>query len=301
LKREDILIIGSDSFIARNFITKYQEKFNLTLISRKFTGQNNEFVISNFERIPIEFFGNKSVVINFAAIVHHKSGIDDDLYYKINCDLALLNAQKAKNAGTMLFIQISSIAVYGSIEEISPFSVYYPTNAYAKSKLKADKGLIDLETNFFKIAILRSPMVYGVNAPGNLERLMRFVNIGIPLPFAGIDNRRSFINVFNLIQYLAIIADKKMNGIFLIADKDPISTEHLLRLLIKSMGKERKLFRLPSFLKAFIRIIRPNEYNKLFCDSIVKPNFPYETLIQHHTIDEGIREMVNSKKYNNIL
>ena len=47
--------------------------------------------------------------------------------------------------------------------------------------------------------ILRPPLVYGPGVKANFRALLRLVASGLPLPFAGIDNRRSLIFLDNLV------------------------------------------------------------------------------------------------------
>jgi len=293
-----ILIIGSDSFIAKLFINNYNHG-NVKGISHTVKSFSNEIVISDFSQIEENVFSDIDVVINFAAIVHSPHIKDPVLYNKINNDLTVLNAQKSKKAGIKLFIQLSTVAVYGNVSNININTPYKPIDPYSWSKLKADEELLAMQSNLFKVAIIRPPMVYGGgNAPGNMLRLIKLIDKGIPLPFKGINNTRDFINVHNLIQYLSIITEKQLYGIYLISDKKPISLENLINIISGFLGKKVILFKLPDCLLHCIKLIRPNEFNKLFENLSVKTNFPYENFINHFSIENGICEMTEWYKYN---
>src|SRR5690242_13603090 len=59
-------------------------------------------------------FSGYDTVIHVAGIAHVSSDPTmEDLYYKVNRDLTIETAQKAKNEGVKQFIFMSSIIVYG--------------------------------------------------------------------------------------------------------------------------------------------------------------------------------------------
>lgn len=293
-----ILIIGSDSFIAKNFIKQIKDKF-VKGISHKEISFPNEVILSDFNQIEQLHFNEIDIVFNFAAIVHRPDIKNEIIYEQINNQLAVLNAKKAKEAGVKLFIQMSTIAVYGNKPAVTIGSEYNPQNPYGLSKLNADLALLEMQDDSFKVAIVRPPMVYGGGkAPGNMMRLIKLVDKGFPLPFKRIDNKRDFINVNHLIQYLAVIAEKKLNGVYLISDHEPVSTEYLLLTIARYLDKRVQLFRVPELGLRTLRKLRPNEYDKLFGTLNITTNFPYENLIQKHSVDEGIKEMVDWYKEN---
>lgn len=294
-----MLIIGSDSFIAGKFISRYSDKYSITKISRIETGATNEYFVQDFTKIDPEYFKNKNTVINFSAIVHRPDIKDENIYDEVNHKLTIINAMKAKQAGVKLFIQLSTIAVYGSASYITCSSPLNPANPYARSKLKADEDLLLMQDEKFRVAIIRPPMVYGGgNSPGNMMRLIGLANKAVPLPFKGIDNKRDFINVNNLIQYIAIIAEKELNGIYLVTDNEPVSTEYLIHTISKYLGKKVSLIKPPGWILRMLKVFRPGEFQKLYGTLQIESNFPYENLINRFSVEAGIREMIYSFKEN---
>jgi UDP-glucose 4-epimerase len=286
------LIIGSDSFIAQKFFNFFNAE-TIMGISRTVAQFANETVISNFLKIEENYFVGIDVVINFSAIVHRPDIKDEKIYDEVNHKLAILNAQKAKQAGVKLFIQMSTIAVYGNASDISINTPYNPQTPYGISKLKADEELLAMQDENFKVAIVRPPMVYGGGkAPGNMLRLIKLADKGFPLPFKGIDNKRDFIHVHNLVQYLAVIAEKRLEGIHLISDHESVSTEYLLKTISKYSGRKVPLFKIPDIGLKVLKKIRPNEFDKLYGTLRIETNFPYEDLIKRYSVEDGIREMV---------
>ena len=73
---------------------------------------------------------------------------------------------------------MSSMSVYGlnySNELITVSTKCNPNTYYGISKYQAEKGIKKLENDTFKVCIVRPPMVYGDNSPGNLTKLFNAV------------------------------------------------------------------------------------------------------------------------------
>ncbi len=50
--------------------------------------------------------------------------------------------------------------------------------------------------------ILRLPLVYGPGVKANFKNLIKIAGAGLPLPFKGINNRRSFLYLGNLVEVI---------------------------------------------------------------------------------------------------
>jgi len=293
--KKRILILGGDSFIAKAFVKEYCNIYKFKLISRITTSFKCEKVLDDFFLIQEAEFSDIDIVINFAAIVHRPKIRSFDVYEKYNFHLTVINGNKAKKAGVSHFLQMSTIAVYGNQEYISPNTPEYPDTFYGKSKLNADLELLKLRDDQFNITIIRPPMVYGGGlAPGNMLRLIKLVNKNIPLPFKGIKNQRDFININNLTQCLHIIIGENLTGIILVKDNQPVSTEYLIKTISRRLKKRERLFKLNNLFLIIINFFATNIYVKLFGSLRIESNFKYEKLIKKHTIEQGISEMVES-------
>ncbi|MBN2521141.1 MAG: NAD-dependent epimerase/dehydratase family protein [Bacteroidales bacterium] len=288
-----LLIIGSDSFIARHFIKEYYQYYQIRSVSRVSTNIEGETVVSNFFNIPDSWFQDINVVINFAAIVHNIKIKSENAYDLINNKLAVINAEKAKKAGASLFIQISSIAVYGNQSKINVCSKPDPKTPYGYAKLKADENLVALQDWKFKVSIIRLPMVYGgTNTPGNMARLIRLSKLTIPLPFKNISNFRDFIHVRNFIQYLSYIITNQLHGIYLLSDQEPVSTAYLIKTIAEALNKNAILVNSPVFLLKLLKFLIPSEYDKLFGSLQIKSNLPIDVICRRFSVKEGIYEMI---------
>jgi UDP-glucose 4-epimerase len=194
-------------------------------------------------------------VVHLAARVHHKHEEHAvQLYRNVNIAGTLHLARCAATAGVRQFIFVSTVLVHGrSNEGRSPFSeddILTPRGLYGMSKAAAEAGLRTLARDSeMKISVIRPPLVYGAGAKGNFALLTRAVNLGMPLPFGAIHNHRAFLAVQNLSSFIRrrlAHPDPASNfEIFLVADKEQVSTPEFIDRLAKAAGKSSRLFGMP--------------------------------------------------------
>lgn len=288
-----IAIIGSDSFIAGKFINSYINKYSLKLFARKPSSTINEILFPDFRDIKSGDLEGVDVVINFAAIVHQPNVKDKSIYIRVNKELPIHLATQSKKAGVKHFIQMSTIAVYGRTDSINENTEENPVNFYGHSKLMADKALLLMEQDNFKISVVRAPMVYGGGlAPGNMQRLIKLALKGFPLPFKGINNKRDFIHVHNLVLALNSIINQEICKVILPTDKNPVSTEQVLSIIKMYSSKKVRLVPISAFLLYFIKNILPSMYEKLYGNLLVSCTLDDMHYKPRYTIHDGIREMI---------
>ena len=117
------------------------------------------------------------VIFCLAGIAHVSANKKlEDLYYKVNRDLPIEVAKKAKAEGVKQFIFMSSMIIYGADGKIGQFKIIkedtskVPIDFYGRSKLEADEAIQKLSDEKFKTIIIRAPMVYGPNCKGNFPK-----------------------------------------------------------------------------------------------------------------------------------
>jgi nucleoside-diphosphate-sugar epimerase len=223
-----ILITGKNSYVGRSlekWLGNYPDSYSIDSISLR----NDSWKEKEFSEYD--------VVFHVAGIAHIKETKENaHLYYKVNRDLAFEVAQKAKNESVMQFIFLSSMSVYGIetgvIDRNSPIK---PKSNYGKSKLEAEKLITSLEDKFFKVAILRPPMIYGKGCKGNYTKLAKLA-LKTPI-FPDVYNKRSMIYIDNLSEFVKYVVDNCGSGLFFPQNNDYVNTSRMVELIAKAHGK----------------------------------------------------------------
>ena len=122
-------------------------------------------------------------------------------FRRANVESTALLAGVAASTGAR-FILASTVKAVGEgnsvawTEETPPA----PVDPYGVSKLEAERVVRDVAGKHgTRAAVLRFPLVYGPGVKGNMLRLFRLVDRGVPLPFGSVANRRSMLYVGNLV------------------------------------------------------------------------------------------------------
>ena len=194
------------------------------------------------------------VVVHLAGRAHQLDDRDPDPleeFRRVNVRGSLALFSQAAQQGVKRFVYISSVGVNGNQTAV-PFTesdVPRPCEPYAISKLEAEVGLKQLaaETGV-ELVIIRPPLVYGPDAPGNFGRLVRWMRKGIPLPLGAIHNRRSMVALGNLTDFIAVCLKNPAaaNQIFLVSDGEDLSTTDLLKRVAHLLHKPSRLIPVPA-------------------------------------------------------
>ena len=286
-----ILVTGSNGYVGNSFINQYKNKYSF----EKFSLLNENLESISFNCIDI--------VVHCAALVHQKVEQPYEKYYEVNVEYPLKLAKLAKENGVKQFIFLSTIAVYGEdIEKIDEDTICNPITPYGKSKLEAEKELLELSDEKFIVSIIRPPMVYGKNAPGNIDSLIKLVKKLHILPLGKIDNKRSFIYIGNLCHLVDEIIrfriEYGMTGenIFLASDSEPLSTSRLIELIAKNLDKKVYLIKIP-FFESLLKILKPSFHKRLYGSLEVDNSITKEklNLVNPYSVEDGIRLMLNGE------
>ncbi len=189
----------------------------------------------SFKKLDYSQFNS---IVHVASIVHQKAGkIDFSDYYHCNVEKTIEIAQLAKEAGVIHFVFLSSMAVYGSgVIRINKDSIPQPDNYYGRTKLIAEEKLLELADDNFKIAIVRPPMVYGKDCPGNYKVLSRLASRVRFFP--EIENERSMIYIDNLSIYLYEIINSGSDGIYHPQNVEYVNTFNLVQEIASCHGHD---------------------------------------------------------------
>jgi nucleoside-diphosphate-sugar epimerase len=195
-------------------------------------------------------------VIHCAGKTHVINKKDElDIYRTVNREGTKHLAEQAVKAGVKRLIFLSSVKVNGETTFGSLIlkhnDISQPEDAYGISKWEAEQALLEISKQTgLEVVIIRPPLVYGEGVKGNFLRLLDLVYKQIPLPFAKINNLRSFVGLDNLIDLIICCIDHPKAGgkTFLVSDGEDLSTLDLIRKLSKFMNKSPRLFQVPQLI-----------------------------------------------------
>ena len=227
-----ILITGKGSYIGESF-KKWIENEDVIVEELEMQG----------DKWKAEDFSQYDTILHVAGIAHVSSDPKlEDLYYKVNRDLAVETAKKAKEDGARQFIFMSSMIVYGKDEPVGTDKIITEEtemkaeNFYGNSKLEADLEIQKLSDEKFKVVIVRTPMVYGANCKGNFPRLRKLAKMTFIFP--SIENRRSMIYIDNLCEFFKQVVLEEKVGIFFPQNKEYVSTKEIINQMAKQFNRK---------------------------------------------------------------
>lgn len=310
-----ILVTGASGFVGQSLCETLSKSGRSVLGAVR--NLNSILINKNIKYIPvgdIAFKKNwKELLFEVDCIIHcagrahkmHKSK-NFDAYYLTNIDGTKHLAEQAAEVGVRRFIFLSSIGVNGlNTNNRNPFSNIdepNPVEDYSISKYKAEKILLDISSKkAMQVVIIRSPLIYGRFVPGNLNRLIKVIKLGIPIPFGGIKNSKSLIGIDNLIDLIIHCIDypEVSEKIFLASDGENLSTPELINLIASSMGRKANLFSFPISILKFLGVVfgRSKEINRLTGSLTIDNSYTKKILnwTPPISVEEGIKRMIKGK------
>lgn len=216
---KSILITGENSYVGNAFDEWIKKKYEKKMKTEKISLRNNEWKKKDFSRYD--------AIVHVSGIVHQtETKKNIETYYKVNSDLTYSVAEKAKKSGVSHFIFISTLSVYGkNIGHIDQSTIPNPKSAYGKSKYEGENRLKELNSSSFNVQIVRPPMIYGENCPGNYKSLSLLSKLS-PI-FFDYDNQRSMIYIDNLNEFLYKSIENQSNGIYVPQNNNYLSTKEI--------------------------------------------------------------------------
>jgi nucleoside-diphosphate-sugar epimerase len=290
-----LLVTGATGYIGSHFIKKYSNSYAITPVSLR------------SQKVSDIDFSNIDTVIHLSALVHKQKSPQPQDYFQINTEQSIALATSAKANGVKHFIFFSTVAVYGRNGDldqklsvlINEESECVPIEPYGESKLMAEKHIAALEDDRFMVSIIRPPIVYGSNCPGNMASLMRLIKLFPVLPFKYSGNKRSMVFIDNLLHFMQLVIEKQVNGITIPQDMEALSIQEIVKALARGLKKQVFLYKLPDPIFRYLcdrkKKVMSSLYGTLVFDSTLSNTrlgftAPYST-------EEGLLLMCDPTKH----
>lgn len=276
-----ILVTGASGYIGSGLCAALAAK-GLKVLG---TGRRNDPELDVFRYEPFDLDSELAVdrlcigvdcIVHLAGRAHVlKERCEDPLkaFRNANVLATVRLAEAAIRNGVRRFVYVSSIGVNGSFTQDCSFSEVSrksPSTLYALSKCEAESALTTMMAgSATELVIIRPPMVYAGDAPGNFQRLLKLVHLGLPLPFKQVKNKRSIIALENLIDFVMLCTEhpRAAGELFLISDGQDVSISDIVECMAQGMGKKVRLIKFPVVLvKSLAKFMgKQSMYTQLYC------------------------------------
>jgi nucleoside-diphosphate-sugar epimerase len=273
-----LAVTGASGFVGREFVRSTRE-LGWTVVP---LGRGE--LVSGLER---RLVGCESLVhiAGRAHVLEAGAAADTAEFDRSNVELTREVARAARSAAVRRLVFVSSAGVLGSASPPEGFNDDSPTaphDAYTRSKLAAECMLRVEFARDLEVVVVRPPLVYGPDAPGNFGRLLRLVRRGWPLPFGGLDARRSMVGLRNLCDFLRLAtAHSAAPGLsMLVADAESPSVAELAVAFGCALGNPTRLLNVPPpvLRAAFAACGRGRDFERLTAPFLVRPRLALEAL-----------------------
>lgn len=283
-----ILITGANSYIGTSFekwLSRMPGRYCVDTLDLR----REEWREKNFRGYDTVFH---------VAGIAHSSPLPSErpLYYRVNRDLAVEAAAKAKREGVGHFIFMSSMLVYGSGERpgrevvITRETEPSPSDFYGDSKLQADLAVQAMRGRSFAVAVMRPPLVYGPGCRGNFMKLLRVAVRAAVFP--DIDNRRSMIYTDNFSEFVRLAVDGRWDGVFFPQDREYVSTKETVAAYRRLAGKKTRLLWTPAAVQRVLSL--SPAFRKVFGSRI----YSFREEAEYHTasFSEGLKRIYDHER-----
>ena len=227
-----------------------------------------------------------------------------DAYRQTNVQGTLNLAKKAVQSGVKRFIYLSSIKVNGEQTTNEPFKSSDLVNTddpYGLSKYEAEQELLKLskETGL-EVVIIRPVLIYGPNVKANFKSMVGLANKKIPLPIGCLDNKRSMVSLYNLVDliHVCMTHPKAKNEVFLASDQDDISVKQLFEKLAYHQNNNLIILPVPKSLIVFLAsLVGKKAMASRLCSELIVDTSKNTQLLgwtAPYTVDTSLQKMFNS-------
>lgn len=251
-----LLLTGANGFVGSHLLEFLRDRGHdvVGLVRREFPGFDpKHHRLWDGSGVSADLLAGVEGVVH-AAGAAHRPGAPEAFFEQGNRDLTGAIVKAALASDVRVLVHLSSIAADGSAGGRAD-SPYGRTKREAEAEVEALGAAGKLGVN------LRPPLIYGPGAPGNWEKLLRLARSPLPLPFAEVRNRRSYLGIGNLCSAVAAVLEVSAAlrgagnlgtspqlskcGSYAVADLEPLSLREVLSILRGALGRPPMLFSFP--------------------------------------------------------
>ncbi len=240
-----VLVTGANGFVGSRLIGFLREAgYGVKgVVRRDFEGRDPSLVVLSGEDSLAPHLEEADVLIHTAGVAH-RPGATREEYWEGNRDLTIRLAGRVSSSSVRTLIHLSSIAAReaGSGRSRRP-------EDYGLSKREAEPAVLALAESGKLGVNLRPPLIYGPEAPGNWGHLVRLARIPLPLPFASVRNRRSYLGLEHLCGAIGAVlsssGDPSLSGTYEIADRETPSLAEVLAAVRRGLSRRAGLWHFP--------------------------------------------------------
>lgn len=249
-----VLITGASGFVGQKAVEKLSSRYRVVAFDKRPPDSkfcNNLISVSGDITDENKIKGvcqkhQPDIIVHCAGIAHQKitRPLDEDTYNITNHIATKRLAAAAVNTNSDIhFVFLSSVSVYGekyNDSEAGEEDPCYPTTAYARSKLNAEKSLIDLFDAglISKVDILRLAPVYDRSWSLNLDRRVFGPQKMCYLKFGSGNQKMSVLARSNLIDFIGYRVNQTDSTTFCkgfnVCDRHPCSFNDIITVFRNS-------------------------------------------------------------------
>lgn len=282
-------VTGSTGFLGGHLVDLLRQEHNLVLLSRAPVEVPPGCQCRPIGEITSATdwggrLADLDAVVHLAARVHvmnETPTASSPAYREVNVDGTRALAEAAAAQGVKRFIFMSSIKVNGDGAAHHPISIDdtpTPVDPYGRSKLEAEREIsrVVMQSDMCAVS-LRSPVVYGLGVKGNIARIVKLIQSGLPIPLGSVHNRRTMLSINNLKEWVTAAIKQPVTGhlVVLMGDPAPVSTAELVRYVSTGMHLRSRLIPFPlSLLTGAGRVVgKESVVQRLVDDFEVVPTY----------------------------
>lgn len=274
-----ILVTGAGGFVAGHLVPYLAASgFDVVAASRSPMQESGQPFISK-ARLPASRDEWSALLVGIDAVIHlaglaHRAATAEE-HRQVNHVLAAETAEAAARCGVRHFVFVSSIAAQSgptAAHALTENDEPHPGGVYGAAKLAAEK---DIAQSGVPFTILRPVVIDGPGAKGNAATLNLLARIPVPLPFGGLDNRRSTLSIenFNSAVSTVLFNPKAIGETFIVADPDAMTVADIIARVRQGQGGRASLFNVnPKLLKLALQAVgRGALWERLGCPLVADP------------------------------